>query len=223
MTQLLSIVLIEDDRVAREGVLAHIRAEPGFHVVVASAHVDLALRQVHQLQPDVVLLSLLRAGDDRLALAGTLHRELPRSAVIILGLEPEREDITGFVRANVSGFIMADASVETLLSTIHRVAAGERVLPDDLTRSLFAQLKRHGARRYDRRDLDIGRLTTRERSVSELIVEGLSNKEIAARMQVSVPTIKGHVHKLLAKLDMNGRLEVAAFGRSRMTEVVVGE
>jgi DNA-binding NarL/FixJ family response regulator len=212
----ISLVLIDDNPSACEGVVALIRAEPGFQVLAASAEIEEALRQVRQNRPDLVLLNLQRVGDDSLKVAGALHGESPESRVIVMGMEPFHEDVAGFVRAGVSGFIMADASSDAFLATIRSIAAGNRVLPSELTGSLFGQLNGHGVRGHpEKRRCDQKALTSRERAVTALIVQGLSNKAIAARLLIALHTVKSHVHKVLSKLAVNSRLEVAAFTRRR--------
>jgi DNA-binding NarL/FixJ family response regulator len=104
-----------------------------------------------------VLLNLPQARD-RLALAGALHRVVPKSRVIIMGLKAPQNDVVSFVRAGVSGFIMADASFEQLLQTVRSVAQGIRSLPAELTRSLFSQLRRHGVRGRPKRPPGVTRL-----------------------------------------------------------------
>jgi DNA-binding NarL/FixJ family response regulator len=136
----ISMVLIDDRLSAREGVVARIRAQPGFHILAATAETEAALQKVRQTKPDLVLLNLRRESADSLALAGALHGKVPASHVIIMSMDPLHEDVASFVRAGVSGFIMADASLDKFLSTIHSVALGIQVLPKELTRSLFAQL-----------------------------------------------------------------------------------
>jgi DNA-binding NarL/FixJ family response regulator len=140
----ISLVFIDDNRSSRQGLVTVIRAQPGFHVLAASADTEEALRTVREARPDVVLLDLGQEDDDRLALATAFHGEVPESRVIIMGLGPLQEDVASFVRAGVSGFIMAGASFDEFLHTIHSVAHGTQVLPLELTRSLFGQLNRPG-------------------------------------------------------------------------------
>jgi DNA-binding NarL/FixJ family response regulator len=208
------MLLIDDNPLAREGIVALIRAQPGFHVLAASAEIEAAFGKVRETKPDIVLLNLRRVGDDSLTAAGALHGDVPESRVIIMGMEPLHEDVTSFVRAGVSGFIMADASLDTFLSTIHSVTQGIQVLPLDLTRSLFDQLTGHAARRRSKRKEDGKRLTSRQRAVTDLVVQGLSNQVIAARLSIALNSVKSHVHNVLSKLAVNRRLEVAAFSRN---------
>jgi DNA-binding NarL/FixJ family response regulator len=205
------MLLLDDNPSAGDGVVALIRAQPGFQVLVASAEIEAAFRKVRQTRPDIVLLNLRRVGDDSLMAAGALHGEVPESRVIIMGMEPLHEDVTSFVRAGVAGFIMAGASFDTFLSTIHSVTQGSQVLPVELTRSLFDQLTGHGARRRPKRKEGAKRLTRPQRAVTDLIVLGLSNRAIAARLSIALGSVKRHVHNVLSKLAVNRRLELAAF------------
>jgi DNA-binding NarL/FixJ family response regulator len=141
MRKRISMVLLDDTPSAREDVVALLRAQPELDVSTGSPDPAAALRMVHEAKPDLVLLNLPREGDDRVTLAGALHGEVPDSRVIVMGLEPLQTDVAAFIRAGVSGFIMADASFDTFLSTIHSVAQGVQVLPLELTGSLFGQLK----------------------------------------------------------------------------------
>lgn len=180
-------------------------------MLAASAEIEEVLRQVRKTRPDLVLLNLQRVGEDSLKVAGALHGESPESRVIVMGMKRFHEDIEGFVRAGVSGFIMADASSDRFLTTIRSIACGNQVLPLELTGSLFGQLNGHGVLPHPERPRDRKALTSRERAVTALIVQGLSNKAIAARLSIALHTVKSHVHNVLSKLAVNSRLEVAAF------------
>jgi DNA-binding NarL/FixJ family response regulator len=207
----ISLVLIDDNRLLREGIAALIHAQPGFKVLVASADVDEALQRAREAKPDVVLLDFGLEDHDSLSLTATVHNELPGARVIIMGLLPLQEDVANYVRAGASGFIMKDASFEDFFATIRAVADGAEVLPRALTNSLFTQIARNAAVGSRARILDAVRLTSRELQVIDLLGEGLSNKEIATRLHIAVHTVKSHVHNVLEKLALRSRLEVAAF------------
>jgi len=215
----ISIVLIEDNRMLREGLATLIREQPGFKVLAASANIIEALQMVREAVPRVVLVDFGLQGHDSLRLTATLHREVPAARVIVMGLLPLHEDIADFVRAGASGFVMKEASLEEFLGTIRLVANGTDVLPTQLTGSLFSQIAQRAIQGGKSPVLEAVKLTQRERQVVELIGDGLSNKEIAARLHVAVHTVKSHVHNVLEKLALHTRLEVAAFtrGQSRGT------
>jgi DNA-binding NarL/FixJ family response regulator len=210
----ISLVLIDDNRLLREGITAMIRTQPGFKVLAASADADEALQKVRESKPDVVLLDFGLENHDSLSLTATVHDEVPVARVVVMGLLPLQEDIANYVRAGASGFIMKDASFEDFFATIRAVADGAEVLPRALTNSLFSQVARHAVGGSKARVLDAVRLTNRERQVIGLLGEGLSNKEIATRLNIAVYTVKSHVHNVLEKLALRSRLEVAAFSHA---------
>ena len=210
----ISLVLIDDNRLLREGIAAMIRTQPGFKVLAASADVDEALAKAREAKPDVILLDFGLVDHDSLNLTASVHQEVSGAKVIIMGLLPAQEDVASYVQAGASGFIMKDASFEDFVTTIRAVAAGEEVLPPALTTSLFSQIARNAVGTDKARVLEGVSLTNRERQVIALLGEGLSNKEIATRLHIAVHTVKSHVHNVLEKLALRSRLEVAAFSHS---------
>lgn len=213
----ISLVLIDDNRLLREGLAALIHDQPGYRVLAAAADAQEAIEKAREAKPDVILLDFGLEDHDSLDLTTTVRREVPDAKVIVMGLLPIQEEVADFVRAGASGFIMKDASFEVFFSTIRAVARGEQVLPPALTDSLFTQIALNAPRLGKVKARESVRLTIRERETIDLLSEGLSNKEIAKRMNIAVHTVKSHVHNVLEKLALHSRLEVAAFTHSRGT------
>lgn len=213
MSDPISIVLIEDNLMLREGLATLIRQQDGFMVLAASANVIKAVQSVREARPRVVLVDFGLQNHDSLRLTATLRREVPEARVVVMGLFPLQEDIADFVRAGASGFVMKDAPLDDFLETIRRVADGKDVLPTQLTQSLFTQIVEQAIAGGKSPVLEAVKLTQRERQVVDLIGDGLSNKEIGARLHLAVHTVKSHVHNVLEKLALHTRLEVAAFTR----------
>ncbi len=209
-----TVVLVDDVSLALDRAVVRLRKTPGVLVLAASAAIEVAVRQVRETAPDITLLNLVQQGEDNLTLTGALHGEAPDSRVIVMGIRPLEKDLARLIRAGAAGFVMAGTSFERCLQTITTVADGIHVLPLELTRSLFAQLNTRGRVRQ-KKTVDVQQLTPREREVADLVVGGLSNKEIARRLKIAVHTAKKHVHQVLSKLHVNGRLEVAGFSRER--------
>jgi DNA-binding NarL/FixJ family response regulator len=214
MPKTISLVLIDDNRLLREGLAGLIRKQPDFRILAASGDIEEALRKVREAKPRVVLLDFSLESHDSLRVTTTVRQEVPEARVIVMGLLPIQEDVAAFVRAGAAGFIMKDASFDDFLRTIRTVADGADVLPPELTGSLFGQIARQAVSRGRAPALEGVRLTERERQVIDLLGEGLSNKEMAARLHVAVHTVKSHVHNVLEKLALHTRLEVAAFSHS---------
>ena len=210
----IALVLIDDNRLLRDGIVAMVHSQPGFKVLAASADANEALEKVREAKPDIVLLDFGLEGHDSLSLTATVHNEVPQAKVIVMGLLPLQEDVADYVRAGASGFVMKDASFEEFFATIRAVAAGAQVLPSQLTQSLFTQIALNVQVKDKKELLDAVRLTARERQVIDLLGEGCSNKEIASRLHIAVHTVKSHVHNVLEKLALHSRLEVAAFSHA---------
>ena len=216
------MVLIDEKPAAREGLATLLRMAPRFHLLAVSATMEEAREQIRETRPDMVLLNLRLESRDSLVLAGALHGEAPGARVIILGLEPVQAGVASFIRAGVSGFVMLDAPLTTLVGTIDSVAQGIKVLPFELTPVLFGQLRAPEVTRRPKRTLDVGRATNQKRAVTDLIVQGLSCKEIAARLRIALRTAESVVHDVLAKLTGNHWLEVAAFSWSGAIPAITG-
>lgn len=206
---MISIALIEDNRLVREGIAALLNQHADLRVVAAAASGDsLAMKRV---TPQVVLLDLGLRNGDSLRVAGKVKKEFPESKVIVMDLLPVHEDIAEFVNVGVSGFIMKDATLDDLVNTIRSVAGGAHVLPPQMTGTLFSQIAREAVTRGRPEVLDSVRMTPRERDVINLIAEGLSNKEISTRLHIATHTVKSHVRNVMEKLALHTRLQIAAY------------
>ena len=206
------LILIEDNRLLREGIYAMLKKEPDINVVAAfgDGESDLGSNKISGLKPDIVLLDLGLPSQNSLELVKSLIVESPATKVIVMDLIPIQEDILRFVEAGVSGFILKDATVAEFLKTIRSVAGGEKVLPSNLTESLFSQIIDSGVKEMSHPKLiQSVKMTKREREIVSLIAEGLANKEIAFKLNLSIYTVKSHVHNILEKMALNTRVQIA--------------
>ena len=206
---MISILLIEDNRLVREGIAAMLNQQTDFRVVGALSSGDPEL--LRSSPPQVILLDLGVWEDDSLRVAEVLSVESPHARIIVMDLLPAHEDIVEVVNAGVWGFIMKDATLEDLVRTIHSVATGTKVLPPQMTSSLFSQIAKEAVKADESAAIDSVRMTAREREVIDLIAEGLSNKEIAARLEIAAHTVKSHVRNIMEKLALHTRLQIAAY------------
>jgi DNA-binding NarL/FixJ family response regulator len=213
------ILLIEDNRLLREGIAAMLDVHPDFEVVAMAEEGDAVDRLVASNRlPDIVLLDLALEKADSIRLMSTIHDRMPSARIIAMDILPDQTDVVEIVKAGASGFILKSASVQEYVDAIRAVARGENVLPAVLTASLFTQIV-DTAFESNQGGLESAiRLTQREREVVNLIAEGLSNKEIAASLHIATHTVKSHVHNILEKLALRSRLQIAAFARGKEAE-----
>jgi two-component system nitrate/nitrite response regulator NarL len=215
----LQIFLIEDNRILREGITAMLENHGDFKVVARSEDGD-AVRQLKSLntQPNVVLLDLGLEKVNSLGLMALLQDELPKVKIIAMDIIPDHVDIVEFVKAGGAGFILKNAPLKDWIETIKIVASGEKVLPRNLTQSLFTQIVELALENGEGIPAESVRFTNREREVVDLIAEGRSNKEIAELLHIATFTVKSHVHNILEKLTLSTRLQIAAFAHEEQTQ-----
>jgi len=205
----IKILLVEDDRILREGIKAIINKEADLKIVAATGGNHDTLMQARMLKPQVVLIDLGMRSDNGLRLVIGLIREFPQTKVIGMGLLPAQLDIIEFVKAGAAGFILKGSTVENVLGTIRAVARGTKILPPLLAGSLFRHVVDYALQEGRGKLPGAVRMTKREREIIDIIAEGMSNKEIAGRLVLSTYTVKSHIHNILEKLALHSRLEIA--------------
>ena len=207
---MITVAIVDDNRLVREALAAMLGRLPDVQIVAAaSANAEVLDRET----PDVLLLDAGLGDEDSLNVAAAIAKRRSGTKVVIMDLMPTNEDIVQFVNAGVAGFVLKDATFDEFVATIRAVAAGEKVLPPRMTETLFSQIALGGDARGRERVLEDVRMTRREREVIELIGEGLSNKEIAQRLNIAAHTVKSHVRNVMEKLALHTRLQIAAFAR----------
>ena len=204
------LIVVEDNRLLREGLTAMLR-EQGEITVVASLSNGDALLRGRVPVADVVLLDLVLRRQKSLPLVESIQAKRPNAKIIVMDLAPVQPSLADYVRAGVSGFVLKDATLDDLLHTIREVARGAKVLPPMLPSSLLFQIADQATAKKRGNPFMSVRMTSREREVVELIAEGLSNKQIASRLNLAVDTVKSHVHNILEKLALHTRLEIASY------------
>jgi len=206
------LLLIEDNRLLREGLAAMLKKQKDMNVVETVGNGENILAIIKKYKPEVLLLDLGLRSRSSLHLVKLVKKNFPAAKVIIMDLIPVQADVFEFVKAGVSGFILKDATVTDFLKTIRSVAKGLQVLPPNLTGSLFSQIVEHAINRASPSVvIESVRMTKRERQVIELISEGHTNKEIAQKLHLSTYTVKSHVHNILEKLALSTRVQIAKY------------
>lgn len=206
----IAVALIEDNRLVREALSLLLNRFPDIEVVAAEETVGDELPP-WLVRPDVVMLDLGLENGDSLRLVQQILEADPDAKIIVMDLLPDYEEITEFVSAGVSGFLLKDATLKEVARTIRAVAAGTKVLPEEMAGTLFSEIARQIHSTGGSESDDGVRLTPREREVIDLISEGLSNKAIAKRLFISTYTVKSHLRNVMEKLTLHTRLQLAAY------------
>jgi DNA-binding NarL/FixJ family response regulator len=196
--------------VHRDSLVEQLDREPGIQVVGATSDPLQSVAEYWTLSPDLILLDV--AAEERVPAIAALVGAVPDCRVVAFAVPETESDIIACAEAGVAACVTREASFGELVATIERVGSGESLCSPQVAAVL---LRRVATLAAERSGDPAASLTSREREILELIDGGLSNKEIAQRLCIEVPTVKNHVHNLLEKLDVHSRHEAAAVLRER--------
>jgi DNA-binding NarL/FixJ family response regulator len=211
MESKIHVLLFNSHRLFAESVAALLGAQENFVLVgsVTDAH-DLP-DMLRSESPDVLLINASVETANTLSLIRKIKSESPKLKVIVFGIDRENESLLEFIEAGVSGYVLKDASFDELLKTLEDVHQRRARCSPRLTAMVFARLTQLSRKRRIGPQPTGMPLTPRETSILEFIALGMTNKEIAQRLEISVFTVKNHVHNILDKLQVSYRREAIRY------------
>ena len=204
------LFIVEDHEVVRRGIVALLSNDPEIEVVGEAGGVKEALERFGLVKADVALLDVRLGDGDGINLCRDLRSMAPELRCVMLTSFSDDDALFSAIMAGASGYLLKKIKVDELVNSIKRIAAGESLIDPGLTTRLLERL-REGA------DDPLASLTEQERKIFDLIVEGKTNREIAAEVYLAEKTVKNYVSNLLAKLGVRHRSEAAALG-ARLAE-----
>ncbi len=196
------ILLADDHMMVRSGLATVLGVYDDMKLVGEAGDGEEAIRLCESLQPDVVLMDLLMPKVDGVAAIRTIKERWPEIQIIALTSFKDKEYVEGALKAGASGYLLKNVSAEELVGAIRRAVAGQPSLSPEAARVLIQKVNQP--------QIPGEELTDREKEILALMVTGLNNTQIAAKLFVSQSTIKFHVSNILAKLGVTGRTEAVA-------------
>jgi len=204
------LLLVDDDPLVRAGLSLMLGGAEDIEIVGEAADGDEVEALVDRTSPDVVLMDIRMPAVDGLTATARLRGRAEAPQVVVLTTFHADEQVLRALRAGAAGFVLKDTPPAEILDAVRRVAAGDPVLSPTVTRRLMdhaagttADTRRTRARER------VAALNDREREVAVAVGRGLANAEIATALFMSVATVKTHVSRILAKLDLNNRVQIA--------------
>jgi NarL family two-component system response regulator LiaR len=205
MNEPITILLVDDHTVVRQGVRALLGTHPDLQVIGEAESAEEALPLVEELVPDVVLLDLLLPGMSGVEAARQIKHISPRSQVVVLTSSAEDEHIFPALRAGALSYLLKDIRPRELAESIRKAARGESVLHSRVAARMIAEV-REAKRQTPPAFAD---LTARELDVLQLLADGQTNAAIAEQLALSEKTVRGYVSNILSKLQLADRTQVA--------------
>lgn len=208
MKDLLRLVLADDHEVTRTGFVALLAGHPHFDVVGQARDGQEAVELCERLQPDIVILDIRMPVLNGLGAARLLQQRLPALKVVIFTMDDSPDHLEAAMQAGAVGYLLKDARRDEVIDALQRVARGEEVLNN----AVSARLLRRMTERHGNGAAASENLTARERQVLGLVADGLSNREIGARLGITTGTAKAHVERVIGKLGAADRTQAAVRG-----------
>jgi DNA-binding NarL/FixJ family response regulator len=216
------VLVVDDQRIVREGLALLLRTTPGVELVGAAENGRHALELVRELEPEVVLMDLRMPELDGVEATRAIRAEHPQVQVIVLTTYSDDESVFAALRAGARGYLTKDAEAEELARAIQRVHEGKAMLDSDVQARLLDHLGEAPAGTQSPHDAPASAppvtggplpddLTSREAEVLALIAAGLSNAEIADRLVLSEATVKTHINRLFAKTGVRDRAQAVRY------------
>jgi DNA-binding NarL/FixJ family response regulator len=210
VSEQIRVLVVDDDPLVRAGLSMLLAGAEDVAIVGEAADGAEVPGAVAQHAPDVVLMDIRMPGVDGLVATEALRRRDDAPEVIVLTTFDADDHVLRALRAGASGFLLKDTPPAEIVRAVRLVAAGEAMLSPTVTRRLIGHVADEGVGDRRRRALDqLAQLTEREREVAVAIGQGRANAEIGRELYMSVATVKAHVSRLLAKLELNNRVQIA--------------
>ncbi|GAA2837603.1 response regulator [Nonomuraea rubra] len=207
----IKVLIVDDDAMVRAGLSMILGGAADIEIVAEAGDGAEVPPLVGAHRPDVVLMDIRMPGIDGLTATETLRRTQEPPEVVVLTTFHADAQVLRALRAGAAGFLLKDIAPGDLVQAIRKVAAGEPILSPAVTRQLITHVSDGGGpgERGERARRLLGRLSEREREVATAVGQGKSNADIGRELYMSVPTVKAHVSRILTKLGLNNRVQVA--------------
>lgn len=203
---MISVSIIDDEKELRESIATFINGSPGFKCVSAYGSADIALQQLPEDRPDVVLMDINMPGMGGIECVERLKKKMPDVLIVMLTVYEDTEQIFRALAAGATGYLLKRLSPTKLLQAIREVHAGGSPMSNSIARKVVASFQKAKTTTNEKQP----HLSPREQAVLDCLAKGLTYKQIADQLEISIDTIRTHLRRIYEKLHVQSRTEAVA-------------
>ncbi len=204
---MIKVLVVDDHPVFRQGLFSLLKDCPDFQVVGEAANGSEAISKASEHKPDVVVMDVRMPECNGVEATAALQESIPDSKVLVLTVSDRDDDLFAAMKAGARGYLLKDAELDSLITAIKVVASGDVIITPAMAARLINEVKQGNMHQNSDK---MNGLSVRERQVMQLVVQGDSNKDIAAKLFISETTVKAHLRTILEKLQVKNRAQAAA-------------
>jgi two-component system response regulator DevR len=207
-TRSLSLMIVDDHEVVRQGLVALLGRRPEFHVVAEAGTVAEAVAAARRFRPDLIVMDVRLPDGSGIEACREIRAEMPDTRVVMLTSYPDEDAVLSAIVAGASGYLLKQVRARDLVAGLEAVGRGESLLDPAVTGRVLERIRRIAT--ADQPD-ELAQLTSQEQKILLLVAEGKTNKQIATEVFLSDKTVKNYVSSILAKLNLERRAQAAAY------------
>ena len=204
----LSLMIVDDHEVVRQGLVALLGRRPEFQVVAEAGTVAEAIAAARRFRPDLIVMDVRLPDGSGIEACREIRAEMPETRVVMLTSYPDEDAVLSAIVAGASGYLLKQVRARDLVAGLEAVGRGESLLDPAVTGRVLERIRRIAT--ADQPD-ELAQLTSQEQKILLLVAEGKTNKQIAADVFLSDKTVKNYVSSILAKLNLERRAQAAAY------------
>jgi len=205
----LRIMLVDDHALFRQGVKSLLDSRPDLEVVASAANGNEAIALARECKPDVILMDIEMPGCDGIEATRRIKQELPEVKIVALTVVDNDETVFEMIKSGAQGYLLKDLEAQQLFDMLEGLRQGNPPLSGQIAAKIIEELTSPSTAETDTPEIEP--LTERELDVLALLVDGLSNKEIAQALTVTENTVKTHLTNILTKLHVRNRIQAAVY------------
>jgi DNA-binding NarL/FixJ family response regulator len=207
-TPALTLMIVDDHEVVRQGLVALLGRRPEFQVVAEAGTVAEAIAAARRFRPDLIVMDIRLPDGSGIEACREIRAEMPDTRVVMLTSYPDEDAVLSAIVAGASGYLLKQVRARDLVAGLEAVGRGESLLDPAVTGRVLERIRRIAT--ADQPD-ELAQLTSQEQKILLLVAEGKTNKQIAADVFLSDKTVKNYVSSILAKLNLERRAQAAAY------------